>query len=561
MRDRLARLSVARQVLVLQVTLVTVLIGAGSVAVLLWARHTGEQKAREEVLAMAETLARAPGTADALRRADPDIDLRPVADLQPVAEAIRHDTSVDFIVLMSPQGVRYTHPNASLIGQHFIGTIAPAAHGQPLTETYTGTLGPSVRAVVPVFDENGQVVGLVAVGITTERLSSVLHRQLPVVVGIALCALALACVGSVAVSRRLRRQTLGLGPVEITRLYEHHDAVLHAIREGLLVTDHDRRLLLANDEAVRLLGLPPDAERRHVSDLGLVGTLAAVLADGREVHDEIHLAGERVLAVNQTPAYRDGVRLGTVATLRDRTELQGLLGELDSVRGFAEALRASAHEAANRLHTVVTLIELGRGEEAVRFATAELAASQELADRLFASVGEPVLAALLFGKVAQAHERGVELVVTGDPLGGAAGEPAGAADLPFEARDLVTVVGNLVDNAIDAALAADPPRRVTVAISVQEATVVVRVADSGTGIAPEHRDDVLTPGWSTKAPGRGLGLALVGQVVARHGGTIDLGDGGPGAVVTVRLPLPSPPTHPAERPVESPARPATVPRR
>ncbi len=255
-----------------------------------------------------------------------------------------------------------------------------------------------------------------------------------------------------------------------------------------------------------------------------------VLASGRPAKDELHLAGDRVLVVNQATAVWAGHTLGTVATLRDSTELQALTGELDATRALAESLRSQAHEAANRLHTMVSLIELGRTPEAVEFATAELELAQRLTDRVVQAVGDPVLSALLLGKAAEASERGVELEVA---------EDTAVDTLPIGARDAVTVVGNLVDNAIDAAADGAPPRRVTVGVRADGAGLLIRVTDTGPGLDPASARAAFQRGWSTKPAtrphGRGLGLALAGQVVRRLGGAIEVGRQ-VGAVFTVRLP-------------------------
>jgi two-component system CitB family sensor kinase len=511
--------------LLLQVAVVSLAIAAGAAVAWLDARRDNAESARERVLGVAETFARSPDVVAALGRPDP------ARELQPLAESVRRATRVDFVVVMSRDRVRYSHPNPAEVGGRFIGHIEPALAGRSFTETFTGTLGPSVRAVVPVPGDGRPVQGLVAVGITQAKVADQLARQLPALLGVVALALALAAFGSLLASRRLQRYTHGLGPVELTRLYEHHDAVLHAMREGLLVLDRDRRLLLVNDEATRLLGLGPDAEGRPAGELGVPGPLGELLVSGRSVTDELHLTADAVVVVNQTPVTRYGRAFGTVATLRDHTELQALTGELDSVRGLAESLKSQAHESANRLHAVVTLIELGRPDAAVEFATAELDAAQRLADQLLAVVEEPVLVALLLGKAAEATERGVELVVTDDTAVGATG---------FDPRDLVTMVGNLIDNAIDAALAAPPPRRVTVTIRQDDADLLVRVADTGPGLDPAALEQVFTRGWSTKpagrAHGRGLGLALVRQVVTRHDGAVGVANDG-GAVFTIRLPL------------------------
>ena len=517
------RLSLARELFALQVVVALVVVCLGGALAYVDARRDSEASTQRQVLTVARGLADSGAVQAAVRTPDP------AAALQPAAEAVRRDTGVDFVVVMATDRTRYSHPDPTLIGKPFLGTIEPALAGRSLVEEYAGTLGPSVRSVVPVLAPDGAVVSLVSVGVTRSQVSEDLRAQVPAVLGVAVMALLLAGLGAGLVSRRLRRQTLGLEPGEITRMYEAHDAVLHAVREGLVVVDPERRLQLANDEAVRLLGLPPGAEGRPVAELGLPLELAELLVSGRPVHGEVHLTRDRVVVVEQTDAVRNGRVLGTVTTLRDSTELQAVTGELDSIRSLTEALRSQAHEAANRLHTVITLVELGRPEEAVALAVADLQTSQALADRLLASVEEPVLAALLLGKAAEAAERGIELVVTEDTALRATG---------LDQRDLLTLVGNLVDNALDAALAGGAPRRVEVTIRAGGEELLVRVADSGPGIAPELVEQVFARGWSTKrgSGGSGLGLALVRQLVRRHEGRIDVTDDD-GAVFTVHLPL------------------------
>ncbi|WP_187280705.1 sensor histidine kinase [Microbispora sp. CSR-4] len=535
MTARLGRWSLARQVLVLQILVVAITVAGATFLGFLRTRQLLDDEAARTSKAVAISLADAPTVLDALD--DPD----PSAVLQPYAERVRTEAGLDFITIMNTEGRRYTHPNPRQIGGHFLGTTAPALAGRTFTETYTGTLGPSVRAVTPVRDATGRVVALVSAGITVAKISAEMRGQLGSAVLTGLLGLAAGIAGAYLVGARLRRQTHGLGPAELSRMYEYHNAILHAVREGLLLVDRDGRLTLANDGARDLLGLPEDAEGRHVGDLGLSPSLAEMLGSGESRSDEIHLTGERVL-VASAAVVRSGARsLGTVVTLRDHTELQALAGQLDAERGFAESLRSAAHEAANRLHTVVALVELGRTDEAVEFATAELRAAQRLTDRVVGSIREPVLAALLLGKSAAAAERGVDLVISPD---------SELDDVALDARDLVTIVGNLIDNAIDAAVQGTvqgavrgtPPARVRVHLRAEDGTFLIRVADSGPGIDPGVVRDVFRRGWSTKGDGRGLGLAMAGQAARRLGGDIEVcageGIGGQGAVFTVRLPLP-----------------------
>jgi two-component system, CitB family, sensor kinase len=528
---RLGRWSLAGQLLVLQVTIVGLLVGVGALLAYLDVASRAEDSKRDEVVSVAITIAGSRVVADAVHTANPS------EVLQPYAERIRHDTGVDFITIMDPSGRRYTHPDPARIGQQFLGHTAEALAGHTFTETYTGTLGPSVRAVVPVFDgDRREVVALVSVGITLDAIAGEVRHRLVLLVIIALVVLAAGAAGTYLVNRRLAKRTRGLGPDELSRRIEYHEQILHTVREGLLLIDQDGRVALCNDGARELLDLTGAVEGRPLAELGLPPAIVASL--GRGTRDELQLTERRVLVVNSAPVRAGDRAQGTVVTLRDHTELQALTGELNSVRGFAESLRSQAHEAANRLHTVVSLVELGRTEEAVDFATAELALAQQLTDRVVGAVSEPVLAALLLGKAAEANERGAELVVTPETeiddavLGG---EPA-------TARDVVTILGNLIDNAIDAALDGSGPPRVFVTARTEDGELVLRVADTGAGLSADSVPDAFDRGWSTKRseqpedPGRGLGLALVRQAVRRNEGTIDV-DASPegGAVFTVRL--------------------------
>ncbi|WFR74742.1 sensor histidine kinase [Prescottella defluvii] len=523
-------MSLARQLLILQLVVLTLVVTATAALTLLDERRDSDDATRREVTGIAETLALSGSTIAALRSPDP------TAALQPEVERIRLATGTDFIVVMAPDRTRYTHPDPTLIGQPFEGHIERALAGETFTESYTGSLGPSIRAVTPVKD-NGQLLGLVAVGVTRERIGEQFAKGLPPMIGIFAIAVAIAAIGSVLVSNRLRRQTLGLDPDQLRRLYEHHDAVLRSISEGLIVFGRGRdglaRVDVVNDEARRLLWLPDGP----ITPDQLPETLRRIGPDADEEQDEVHLTEDRVLLVGRAPVLWEGRRIGTVVTLRDHTELQSALGELDSARSVAESLRAQAHEYANRLHTIATMVELGRSDEAVAFTTAELATSQQLIDRLTAAVHEPALAALLLGKVTEAAQQGVELTVTEDTALG----PTRALS-PLE---LVTVVGNLIDNAIDAARASDDDSPwVEVTVAEEDSTLVIRVADSGPGMDPEALAQATTRGYSTKqvdgrpARQRGLGLALVAQVVARHGGRLRTEPSLAGMLV-IEIPLPT----------------------
>ncbi|MGW4024450.1 sensor histidine kinase [Streptomyces sp. NPDC005009] len=523
--------SLAGQLFAMQAVLIAVVVAGYALFTYVSDRSQAEQAAGRQATAVASSVADSPSVREAIRTSDPS------AELQPYALAVVRDTDVDFVTIMDPRGIRWTHPDPDQIGLVFQGHTGPALRGRTFTETYTGTLGPSVRAVTPIRDGD-RITGLVSAGIRVEEISQRAQGQLTALLVVAAGALGLGAIGTYVINARLRRHTHGMNAAELSHMHDYHQAALHAVREGLLMLDGQYRVALINDGGRELLGVgqEEDVVGRSVAELGLPTPLTGALLASEPRVDEVHLTADRVLVVNTSPV-TGGQQRGSVVTLRDVTELQSLMGELDSERGFTQALRSQAHEAANRLHTVVSLIELGRAEEAVDFATAELELAQALTDQVVAAVGEPVLAALLLGKTAQANERGVELVVSDDSR-----LDDGLLPDTLPARDLVTILGNLIDNAVDAAQGGVRPRVTVTALTEEDGSeLVLRVSDTGPGVDPDHAEAVFQRGFTTKPAGpdgRGLGLALVRQAAGRHGGVLSVtsGDEG-GAVFEARLPL------------------------
>ncbi|MFC9621736.1 SpoIIE family protein phosphatase [Streptomyces sp. NPDC056930] len=312
---------------VLQVAVV-VLLAIGAVVMLaLAAQRESTREADNRSLAVAQGFASSPGILGALKSPDP------TAVLQPRVTEARMGSGVDFLGVLNRDGNYYAlssytgHP-----GLHTTTDMVPLLAGRTVKEEAVGSLGPQVRVFIPVKGPDGVVDGAVGAGITLEHVGERVAGQLPAVLGAAAGAVVITTGGAATLSRRLLRQTRGLGPAEITRLYEHHDAVLHSVREGVLIVGGDGRLLLANDEARRLLDLPTDVERRHVTDLGLEPRMAELLISARGATDEVYLAGDRLLAVNVRPTSLHGGPAGSAVTLRDTTELRALAGRAEVVQ-------------------------------------------------------------------------------------------------------------------------------------------------------------------------------------------------------------------------------------
>jgi two-component system, CitB family, sensor kinase len=512
-KPRFGRLRpLANQVLLFQVAVVLTTVIVGTLISLAVVTNQVVQEYERRALAIGHAVAEMPDVLEAF-------DLpQPWTVIQPLAEAIRQGTDASFVVVANKDGIRYSHPNPTLIGQHVSTDPSQALSGADYVGVQVGTLGPSVRGKVPIWGANHQVIGMVSVGFLEGSVNDSIVASLPILGLSALLSLGLGIAGSLLIARRLRRQTFGLGPTDIGSLLEERDAVLHSIREGVLVTDAGGRITLVNDEAQRLLLLDDTSVGRSIDEVIPAGAVHDVLAGSRAGKDQLAVAGDRVLVVNRIAAAVRGETVGAVATLRDRTELEGVLRELDTERSLAHALRAQAHEFFNKLHAVSGLLELGRTDEAIELISSTTHVHQELVDRVRMQIGDITLAALLLSKASVASERGVDFRLAGD-----AHLPAG----PTHGRDLITVVGNLVDNAIDAA-AGSPDAWVEVAISDDPAGVQIRVRDSGPGISAAHAAEIWQEGFTTKrgTAHHGLGLALVRQLAERRGGSVQASSDG-----------------------------------
>ncbi|MDG5804100.1 sensor histidine kinase [Streptomyces ossamyceticus] len=524
---RRLRLGMPRRVFS-QVLLMQVAIAAG-VAVLatgLFLAPLSDQlddQAMRRALAIAQTTAAQPQIAEDLVTTEPSVK----GPVQVEAERIRRASGAEYVVVMDDRGVRWSHPDPTEIGGLVSTDPRRALAGNEVMEIDSGTLGRSARGKVPLRDADGRIVGAVSVGIEYDNVRARLIHAIPGLLAYAGGAMAVGALAAYLISRRVHRQTRDLAFSDIAGLLAEREAMLHGIREGVVALDRAGRVRLLNDEAQRLLGLGDEVVGRSLDEALGAGRTTDVLAGRVTGTDLLTVRGRRVLVANRMPT-DDG---GAVATLRDRTELEQLGRELDSTRGLIDALRAQDHEHANRMHTLLGLLELEMYDEAVDFVGEVVGDHRATAEQVTEKIHDPLLAAVLVGKATVAAERGVALTVTG-------GTPL--PDRLIDPRGLVTIVGNLVDNALDA-VAGTPHARVEVELRGEGRTAILRVRDTGPGVPPEQRELIFTEGWSTKTPPahreRGIGLSLVRRLAERQGGSarVTEADGG-GAEFTVVLP-------------------------
>ncbi|MBP2370484.1 sensor histidine kinase [Pseudonocardia parietis] len=527
----------AQQFLGWQLTVVVVLLAAVAALAAVQSGESFRETQGRRMLSVAEDVASVATVRDALQL--PRYDLLPA-----FARSAENLSGADEIEIVDAGLTVRTSPDPSRVRQRF----DPGTSTAPAGRAWVGNPdGRTVVAQVPVIGDRGEVVGLVSAGIRSPSFLGSLFTVAPESLALLGLALGVGVAGSLLLARRVRRQTLGLEPDEIVELVQRREAMLLGIKEGVVGLDTADRITLVNPVARELLELPGVRPGDHVDDLGLDERLREVLTGAAEGEDQLVLRGARALVLNRMPVRlggRDGTAVGTVVgavvTLRDRTELTTLQHRLDTSHTVTDTLRAQAHEFSNRLHTIAGLTELGEHDEVRRFVAGIVAATEGRRREVSSRVGDPATAALLIAKSSQAAERGIELALDPDTRL----EPTDPGRDPDLSADLVTVLGNLLDNAVDATAAtpAGAPRRVEVGLTGGGADPVrVEVRDSGPGVASELAEEVFRAGFSTKAArsgGRGLGLALARRACLRRGGTITVRSAtGAGAVFEATLPL------------------------
>ncbi|MEU7369100.1 ATP-binding protein [Streptomyces hygroscopicus] len=540
------RQTLAGEMLVLQLAIVVVVLMAVAAVSLAQSAATFNRVEGRRVGALAEQLAAQPLVRSRL------VGPSPAEALAPLVYSTRVQSRVTSVTVADREGRVVSSTNPTVLGDRL-----PLRKGVAEGRGWSGTLdwdgSRELVAQVPVLGATGKDLGrnlgTVMIGEASptvwQRLSGA-SSYLPVYLGV---ASALGVVGSWLLARRVKRQTLGLEPREITGLAEHREAMLYGIAEGVVALDPQHRVTLVNDVGRRLLDLPEDCVGRDLAELGIEGRLLDVLAGARgesaDPKDEVVVRHGRVLVMNRMTVVKDGRPLGSVTTLRDRTELARLEREIGSFRSTSELLRAQTHEFANQLHTISGLIQIGEQEEVVRYIRALNQRRQSLDMSIGRRVRDTAVAALLMAKASQAAERKVALRLSDRT----------ALDrlTPEDAADVATVVGNLVDNAIDAATSehgdGDRDRAgeepwVEVELRRDNASVEIVVRDSGPGVAPELAQEVFAHGFTTKAARegeRGIGLALTRLVCERRGGEIAVTNTPQGAMFSARMSV----SHPA----------------
>ncbi|MGM1018984.1 MAG: ATP-binding protein [Bacillota bacterium] len=505
----------------------------------------------KRALTVANTLAVDAQIRDALERTD-TTQMR--SRINEAVKPVQASTGAYFITIADRHLIRQWHVNPERIGQPMTDPLNDKVlQGQSFVTESTGSLGPSLRAKAPIYDEKGKVIGLVSVGFlmtdVEQNIRTYTYAWLWFMVG----ALVIGIIGSLLISQQVRRELHGLEPVEIGRLYQEKQAILESIGEGIIAVNSSGQVTLANPQAVRLLGLSPETSIYGLCHLpGTAGELAdiligdpllenAMVEPGQEqgtFNEEIEVQ-QRVVVVSRVPIHdRSGQRIGTVASLRDKTELLRMTRQLTEVKDYAEVLRSQTHEYANRLYLISGLIQLECYDEAVDFITRESEEYRLHRPDTSAHLPDSVIASLLIGKKKQALEKGI---VLHSHISGAFSSLPPAP----EWRLLAAMSGNLLDNAMEAAairFSSRPDGQVWFRLEETAEGITVEVADNGPGIPEAIQEKLFVKGSSTKTEaGHGYGLALVQEYADQMGSSIEVHERvGGGTVFKIRIPLNGP---------------------
>ncbi|RNA67061.1 ATP-binding protein [Alteribacter keqinensis] len=491
-----------------------------------------EQEMGERALGVSKSVAEIAKVRDAVAEGDPGD-----RTVQNLVEPIRQSTGAEFIVVGDINEIRYSHPNPGQIGERMVGEDSDGAliEGLSYISQAEGSLGPSIRGKTPLFSESGEIIGVVSVGFLVEDVRGVVDNYRDELVSALALIMALGLGGAILISIYIKKVLFGLEPEEISYLLLQKETILQSAHEGIIAVNNSGDITLLNKAAQRLLNVENEPLERYIGqpvhDLLPYSKLPEVLQSGESQYDEEMEFGEHIVVVNRVPLYDDGHLAGAVSTFRNKTEIERLTKELTKVREYAEGLRAQTHEFSNKLYTISGLLQLNQKQEAIDFIKKETVSQQKWIHQLIDQVADPMVSAILLGKLNEAHERGVRLII--DP------ESTLSSVLPKgERHALVTALGNVVDNAIDAVkhLPKDE-RTVSVFFTDLGDEVLFEIEDKGGGIPEELVERIYEQGFTTKdGEHRGFGLALSKRVLENVGGTMSTeaaGEEGTCFVITI----------------------------
>lgn len=434
--------------------------------------------------------------------------------IQPIADGIRKRTEAEFIVVIDMEGVRYSHSAPDRIGKTIVGgDEGPVLQGQEYTSKAVGTLGPSLRAFVPLFRDDGEQVGAIVVGIMMTEVNALKGELRGWIFFAIALGLIIGVFGSNYLAENIKKAIFGLEPHEIAAMFNEREALLEAIKEGILAVDYQGRITVINSEARRILGIQNNAQGQNIEKILPDSKLIEVMKSGIVEHNQEQRIGNARVMVNKVPIKLKGDVVGAIASIRDMTEVKVMAEELTGVKKYVEALRIQNHEFSNKLHTIAGLIQLGEYERAVDDIFEHTSSQQNVISFITKRIKDPSIAGLILSKSGRCKELDIEFILDEDCyLGTLVG---------IDSNSLVIIIGNLLENAIEAVNNSNSIKKIILTVIDSPTGLYISVKDTGTGIPRNIFSSIYEKGFTTKGiESRGYGLHLVRSVVESYNGKI-----------------------------------------
>ncbi|GEN84568.1 sensor histidine kinase [Sporosarcina luteola] len=503
------------------------LIGALIIAIILvigfftghFISETMEAQVGDRALSVAESVAHIPELAEAFRQEDPPSAIN--ALVTPIQQA----TKAEFIVVGNRKEIRYAHPDNDKIGKKMVGedNERALAYGESYVSKAVGSLGSSVRAKVPVYLD-GEIVGVVSVGYLVNDIQSIIQSSTSHIWIVLVNIAVVAVIGAILIASYIKKVLLGLEPKEIAYLLFQKETILQSTHEGIIAVNQNGMITMLNFAAQRLLFdqvIPSrQYEGKPLKDLAPSQQLLNLLHDENERIDQEMMIGKTIVFVNKAPIYAENSFIGTVFTFRNKTEIDLLTKELKSVKQYTNALRAQTHEFSNKLYTILGLLQLDKKEEAIRYIQRESSLQKNWIHLLIQKVSDPMVSGLLLGKLNQASELGIEFTIQEDSR-----LTTHLNEMQSEA--LLTAIGNLIDNAMDAVKNNSPAdKKIALYFTDIGNDIIFEIDDAGEGVPDQHITSVFQQGFTTKEGEHGgFGLALTKQIIEEVNGDLYLEEG------------------------------------
>jgi len=495
-----------------------------------WMTGNIENKARTNIMNVAEMMAHSREIVDELKDKDLNKKIGPYVDMQ-----LNNLEQIEYIIVADSDGTRYSHPNPEMIGKKFAGgdEYKVVEKGETYISEATGTLGKALRAFAPIYDENKKEIGFVSVGTLTESIETAKHTAILYIILIGLGGLSAGVIGAFLLANNIKYTLLGLEPDEIAKLYNEKMGMLDAIHEGLVAVDDEARITLINDSALNILHFEKSISKEHIigQNVEVVipnSRLINVLETGESEFEEEQRINNTIIMTNRVPIISRGKIVGVIASFRDKTEVTRMAEELTGVKKMAWSLRAQNHEFMNKLHTISGLIQLEEYDEALQFISDVAKVRSNISNILTENIKDASISALLLSKYNKAEESRVKLKID---------EGSRLTKLPehITPEEIISIVGNLIENSLDE-VKNDGSGLIYIKIVQNESFLNITIKDNGGGIPLEYREKIYEQGFSTKDGQRGHGMYIVKKIIDESNGTINF-DIDEGVLWNITIPM------------------------